>query len=290
LQKNPYILQFNYIIHNPYINSKICGILILRKVRDMKVYIKKITFILVLLLGFALVGCNREAPQAQVGEELTLNAGIAHSKYVEDDKNYIEISIDGGDLKLQVEDDTLFDSLMEDEFYLFAYNKDNVIKDIEVNSYLKDLVLDSMKQPVDDDMELQGIKAQDPVSTDDLTLLDEYIIDFNQDGFEERISMYVSAGRDESGEIMWDDGQRWLLVVHGDGKDFVLFDDYVQLGTIHFNVLTEEDDFYITTISSRTANFAVTQYEYHKEQDLFIQRTPIAIEGNVNMLHSSSGY
>ena len=87
-----------------------------------------------------------------------------------------------------------------------------------------------------------------------------------------------------------DDGQRWLLVVHGDGKDFVLFDDYVQLGTIHFNVLTEEDDFYITTISSRTANFAVTQYEYHKEQDLFIQRTPIAIEGNVNMLHSSSGY
>ena len=101
----------------------------------MKVYIKKITFILVLLLGFALVGCNREAPQAQVGEELTLNAGIAHSKYVEDDKNYIEISIDGGDLKLQVEDDTLFDSLMEDEFYLFAYNKDNVIKDIEVNSY-----------------------------------------------------------------------------------------------------------------------------------------------------------
>lgn len=257
----------------------------------MKMNLKNLSLILVLALAIGLLaGCTQQVPQDAVKEDRTLNAGFTASKTEEDDKNYIHIGVNGESLKLEVEDQNLFDSIIEDEFYIFSYNEDYVLKDIQTDSYLKNLVENSMKEGINGEKIVEEIKSADTISLDGLTTLDEYIIDFNEDGHDEKINMYVAAERGPDGEIMWDDGQRWVLVVHGENKDYVLYDDYVQLGTINFNVLTNDDDFYITTTSIRTASFTVNQYKYNIENDSFEKTLPFAIDGNVNMLHSSNGY
>lgn len=259
----------------------------------MKFNLKNISIILVVILAIGLmVACTPQEPQDNDGikEDLTLNVGFLESKSVEDDKNYITIAVNSDNLKLEVKDQGSFDSLTEDEFYIFSYNADNIVRDIQTDSYLKDVVENSMEQGIDEDTIVEEIKTENPISLDGLTLLDEYIIDFNEDGLDEKISMYVAAERGSDGEIMWDDGQRWVLVIHGDNKDYVLYDDYVQLGTIKFNVLTDDDEFYITTTSVRTASLTVSQYKYDSENDLFLKTLPLNVDGNVNMLHSSNGY
>ena len=262
----------------------------------MKFNHKNIGLILVVVLAIGLLsGCTpQEPPQNNeiIIEDLSLATGFIQSKSKEDGKNFIEFSIEGEDLKgeylkLEVVNESLFNSIEEDEFYIFSYNEDYLLRNAQRDFYLKDLVENNMGED-DENGVVEEIISVDPISLDSLTLLDEYIIDFNSDGYEEIICMYVAAGRDSNGEIMWDDGQRWVLVVHGDNKDYVLYDDYVQLGSIQFNVFTEDDEFYINTTSIRTASLTVSQYIYNEANDLFIQTTPYSIQGNVNMLHSSN--
>ena len=257
----------------------------------MKFNLKNISLILVVVLSIGLLaGCTPQEPKVEdlVKEDLTLNSGFLESKSEENHKNYVTIAVNKDTLKLEVEDDGMFASLDEDEFYIFAYNNDNITRSIQRDPYLKDLVENSMSENPDDDHDfLQEIVFEDKISMDGLTLLDEYIIDFNSDGYEEVTAMYVAAERDDNGEIMWDDGQRWVLVVHGDNKDYVLYDDYVQLGSIQFNVFTADDNFNIVTKSVRTASLDISQYRYEEANDSFIQTIPYSVSGNVNMLHSS---
>ena len=134
------------------------------------------------------------------------------------------------------------------------------------------------------------ITPVDKVDVENLTLLDEYSIDFDNDEVEEKVAMYTVAGKDSNGEIAWDDGQNWLFVVHDTEKDYVLVDEYVQLGRIDFNIYTIEDDFYIATYSGRTASLTLNLYHYDRENDSFVKTTPFTTTGNVNMLKSSYGY
>ncbi|MDR7871108.1 MAG: hypothetical protein RIN55_09630 [Tissierellaceae bacterium] len=256
----------------------------------MKLNLKSISLVLVLVISIGLLaGCTREEPQKDetVIEDLTLATGFIQSKSEEDGKSFIEFSVEGEDLKLEVVDESLFDSLEEDEFYIFSYNKDSLLRNVQRDIYLRDLVKNSMDKEDEDEHFLQEITSEDAISLDGLTLLDEYIFDFNSDGYEEIIAMYVAAERDDKGEIMWDDGQRWVLVAHGDNKDYVLYDDYVQLGSVQFNVFTDDDEFYIVTKSVRTASLTICEYKYDKAKDVFIQSMPYDVDGNVNMLHSS---
>ncbi|NLY47005.1 MAG: hypothetical protein GX053_13600 [Tissierella sp.] len=256
----------------------------------MKFSLKNISLILVVVLSIGLLaGCTpQESTQNNEGifEDLTLTTGFTNSKSEEDGKNFIVIDARDQDLKLEVVDEDLFASLEEDEFYIFAYNDENILRNIQKDLDLKDLVENS-EEDGNNHPVLQEIAAGDKISMDGLTLLDEYIIDFNGDGHDEVIAMYVAAERDDNGEIMWDDGQRWVFVVHGDNKDYVLYDDYVQLGSIQFNVFTSNDEFSIVTKSVRTASLDISEYRYDETNDSFIQTIPYSVSGNVNMLHSS---
>jgi hypothetical protein len=134
------------------------------------------------------------------------------------------------------------------------------------------------------------IEGTDKVDVANLTLLDSYIFDFDGDGTDETISLYTAAEKDTNGEIMWDDGQNWNLLVEDTDQDFVLFNDYVQLGTIKFYVYTSDDNFYITTVQTGTASLKFTEYSFDKESKNFISNVRFETTGNVNMLHNSNGY
>lgn len=131
------------------------------------------------------------------------------------------------------------------------------------------------------------ISPSDPLDFADLTLLDSVTIDYNNDRTDETVSLYTVAGRGPDGEIAWDDGQNWMLVVHGANKDYMLFNDYVQLGAISFYTYFEDEDFVIATIQSGTANLTLTEYRFDKDSSNFIGTVKFATEGNVSMFHQA---
>jgi hypothetical protein len=141
-----------------------------------------------------------------------------------------------------------------------------------------------------DQIEEVEITSSDKVDTENLTLLDEYYFDFDKDGNQERIAMYTDAGRGPDGEIAWDDGQNWIFIVHDTDKDYVLLDDYVQLGNIDFFIYTVDDDFHIATVDGRTASLTLTVYRYDLDRESFIKRIPYEVSGNVNLIKTSYGY
>lgn len=250
----------------------------------MKSKHKNISFILLIVLSITLLsGCN---PNNTPKEDTILNAGFIESKLVEDGKNYIVVGLNGDNLKLEVGDKDMYGSLEEDEFYIFSYTSSHSLNYIQWDSYLKSLALKDREGGLDDSA-YEEILPKSNINLDDFILLDEYIIDFNDDGYDERIGMYVDAERSTDGKIMWDDGQRWTLVVHGKDQNYVLFDDYVQLGSVRFNVYTKDDGFYITTINTGTANLTIGKYKYNQQNDSFLYTQPFVVDGNVNMLYNS---
>lgn len=125
--------------------------------------------------------------------------------------------------------------------------------------------------------------------TNELTLLDEYEIDIEGDGQMENVQMFTAAQRDQSGNIMWDDGQNWLLTVRGDDREYVLFEGYVQLGEIKYWAYTAGNDskLHITTLQPGSASLQVMDFVYDAKKDGF-EGTEIFNPENVNLMHSSA--
>lgn len=122
---------------------------------------------------------------------------------------------------------------------------------------------------------------------DTLTLLDHTKFDINQDGQEESIELYTAAEKDPKGKIAWDDGQRWLLRIVDGNSEYVLFDDYVQLGDLNYWLYTsEQNTVHLTTIQNCSAGFIVTDYIFDSQQKRF-KRNVLVNPPNVNMLHFS---
>ncbi len=258
----------------------------------MKIRFKLISFSLLIILILALsIGCtptddipNDESKANNLDEEIFMELGFLDERYMKDDKKFIVIETNEKDLELEILDDDLFDSLKADEYYMVSYNKNNIVLSIDTNDFIKDLVVESSEQDNDTE-ELAIINKGEKFDTSHLTLLDAFIIDIDNNGEDEKVAMYTRAEKDKSGEIMWDDGQDWIILVEGKDNDYVLFDNYVQLGTIQLFAYTVDDDFYIVTIQSGTANLTVKEYKFNKEIQAFEAKTGFTTSGNVNMLH-----
>ena len=147
----------------------------------------------------------------------------------------------------------------------------------------------SIEQDIDA-TESTTILSKSKVDVEGLTLLDSLIIDFDKDEDEETVELYTSAEK-YNGEIMWDDGQNWMLVVRDSDKDYVLFEDYVQLGGISFYAYFQDEDFVISTIQSGTANLKLTEFKFDKDENSFKSTIKFEAKGNINMFHQGSlGY
>lgn len=160
----------------------------------------------------------------------------------------------------------------------------------EPNEPIEEPIEEPVENPSENPIERIIIEPGEKLNVDNLTILDEFEFDLDQDGQMEMIKMMTAAGRGPDGDIAWDDGQDWILIVQDSDKDYVLVDEYVQLGTIDFNVFTIEEDFYIATYSARTASLTLNLYQYDRENDSFIMTSPYNTSGNVNMIKSSGGH
>jgi len=73
------------------------------------------------------------------------------------------------------------------------------------------------------------------------SLLDSATVDLDRDGDREMLLLYAAAERDDRGRLMWDDGQRWLLLARDGEREFPIFDGFVQLGRLGFHVIERGD-------------------------------------------------
>lgn len=256
----------------------------------MKGKFKFISFSLVILsvlvFSFGCTPTDNILPEDTLEEEILMDLGFLNDKYITEDKQFIIIETNEESLELEILDNDLFDDLELDEYYIVSYNEKNVVRSININEYLKSLVTDSMEEGPDS-QDSVIISKSEKFNTDNLTLLDAYIMDINNNGKDEKITMYTRAEKDMDGEVMWDDGQDWIILVEGEDNDYVLFNDYVQLGTIQLFVYTIEDDLYISTVHSGTANLTLTEYKFNRETEEFHANTEFRTEGNVNMIFST---
>ena len=56
---------------------------------------------------------------------------------------------------------------------------------------------------------------------------------------------------------------------------------------MQFFVYTIEDNFYVSTITSSTANLKMKEYKFNKENESFEENLKFTTKGNVIMLHST---
>lgn len=114
------------------------------------------------------------------------------------------------------------------------------------------------------------------IDTKRMTKLDEFSYDLDLDNSEEKIELYTAAGRNEKGEMGWDDGQNWLLVVWDGQKAYPLLSEYVQLGSVYFTVSkngiedASKEISHINAIINTGTEFSVTTYSFNKDKGGFV--------------------
>ncbi|EGW39298.1 hypothetical protein DOT_2760 [Desulfosporosinus sp. OT] len=114
------------------------------------------------------------------------------------------------------------------------------------------------------------------IDTKSMTKLDKFSCDYDLDNNEEKIELYTAARRNEKGEIGWNDGQNWLLVVWDGQKAYPLLSEYVQLGSVYFTVSkngiedASKEISHINAIINIGTKFSVTTYSFNKDKGGFV--------------------
>lgn len=200
-------------------------------------------------------------------------------------------------LKMRVLDKELWNSIEENRYYFINYivkeDKSLVLSSIERNDeygkiYKKATEKEEEKEDIKEVEKAEESEKQeeeegkekftaiypstDKLSIENLTLLDSTTVDINGDGKEETIELYTTAQRDSKGEIMWDDGQKWFLIVKDKDKEYVLFDEYVQLGTLEFWVYDSRGESHIVTLQTGSAVLKLSDYVYDSEKDCYVKK------------------
>lgn len=115
------------------------------------------------------------------------------------------------------------------------------------------------------------------------TMLDNAAIDLDLDGAPERVELYAAVQRDDRGRLMWDDGQRWTLIVRDGDAVYPLFDGYVQLGKVTFWLVDPLDGRppAILTQVAAGAGVRVERFIYSAEEGGFVSTGVVEASGNV---------
>lgn len=88
--------------------------------------------------------------------------------------------------------------------------------------------------------------------------------DINGDGGDETIGLYTSA-ETESGEILWNDSQKWALEVKINGEYYILLNQNISNGRVYFDIDELKDGTKaITVYSVSSSGTAIKQYSYSK--------------------------
>ena len=129
------------------------------------------------------------------------------------------------------------------------------------------------------------------------TILDEYstqITKHSKDDDEDRIMLATSAGKDKSGDVLWDDSNEWALAVLTKDGAYNLFSQRVQLGDVFFEVSTARENGVskeiITVYVFTESENKIYNFTYDEQEDAFVREEVFSTSkegGNMDKIYSS---
>ena len=128
---------------------------------------------------------------------------------------------------------------MNDEINSLKDKASDLVSDAEENWKLLQECIDEKQENIENTVIITPSK--DKYDVDSMTLLDSSSHDITGDGIDDKISLYTSAGKDQEGRIMWDDGQFFLLIFNDGEKDYGLFNERVQIGRVYYSIFDGDD-------------------------------------------------
>ncbi len=240
-------------------------------------------------------------------KEIKIISGLVVGKNQSGEINFVTIETFGEDgnelekLSFEVLDENLWNTIKKNKYYFLTYSvKESgsfVLEDVQENDTfgkIYEKVLHEEEESVGKEEQIEKrekftaiFPSTDRLDTSDLTLLDSVKVDIDNDNKEEIIELYTTAQRDKDGEMMWDDGQKWFLLVHDEDKEYILFDEYVQIGTLEFWVFTSKNDYHILTLQTGSAVLKLSDYTYDIERESFVKKDIFNPEF-LNVIHGST--
>lgn len=165
--------------------------------------------------------------------------------------------------------------------YLVAYNGKEGTQPIEY------LILEADETI----KENEEIKVIEPMLEGDYlegyNLLDQREVDIDYDEVMESLEVYSTAGYDENGMLLMDDGQEWALIVRKGDQIYPVFErDYIQLGKLEYKTYTEyleEDIFHLLISKVQGAGIIMYDCYYDQAQDAFVSEIVYQTTGNIGI-------
>ncbi len=114
--------------------------------------------------------------------------------------------------------------------------------------------------------------------------LDSFDFDFSEeDKF--IVDLYANVDIDQSGELILDDGQNWKIVASKGEENYLLLDEYIQLGKINiFSTTSDDNKLSIVAECSSTAGLVIFKFDYNPSKEAFEKTYLYNLDGNVNKL------
>ncbi len=131
--------------------------------------------------------------------------------------------------------------------------------------------------------------------SNEFTEVGSYSYDMDNDGADEKIILTINASKNSKGDFELNDGQNWQLYIKKGESCYMLIDEYVQLGSISFDVM----DYYIdgkavptiTALTKTGSMLKLTAYTYNSEKNCYVERelynTANETDGGINKIYSS---
>lgn len=145
---------------------------------------------------------------------------------------------------------------------------------------------------------MESVQAAENFSTDGLTLLERMNDDIDSDGDKESIEVYTSAQIARDGQMGWDTGHQWVLLVRKGEEVFSLFDDYVQHGELQFWIASFNQDkiespestdlqrkIYVAITTG--VNFKLVDYYWDEQNHCYQKEVVFAPPDQWSMRHSN---
>ena len=128
--------------------------------------------------------------------------------------------------------------------------------------------------------EREQIHSVESFDTENLFLLERMEHPFGTDGEPVSVALYTSAQVASDGQMGWDTGDQWTLLVQQENLSFVLYNEYVQYGEVQFWVSKLNPDeavgpeptdleLHIYVIVSTDIGFTMYDYVWDAENTCF---------------------
>ena len=142
------------------------------------------------------------------------------------------------------------------------------------------------------------ITPVDQAHVESLTLLER--VEYSLVSEEERASveLYTSAAIADDGQMGWDSGDQWALLVRQGEQEFLLYDEYVQYGEVQFWISslntnevespeTEDLDHHIYVMVTTGVGFTMYDYVWNGDEGCFQKSVLLNPENQWNTVHSN---